>query len=68
MAPDDRGARDQTVEQPTNPEHWLDLNRAAWDERVGVHLTSDFYDTDSFVERWHSLPIKPEIRDGLYLE
>ncbi len=26
------------------------------------------YDTDSFVERWHSLPIKPEIRDGLYLE
>ncbi len=26
------------------------------------------YDTDSFVERWNSLPIKPEIKDGLYLE
>jgi UDP-N-acetylglucosamine/UDP-N-acetylgalactosamine diphosphorylase len=26
------------------------------------------YDTDSFVERWHSLPIKPEIAEGLYLE
>lgn len=26
------------------------------------------YDTDSFVERWQSLPVKPEIKDGLYLE
>lgn len=26
------------------------------------------YDTDTFVERWQRLPIKPEIKDGLYLE
>jgi UDP-N-acetylglucosamine/UDP-N-acetylgalactosamine diphosphorylase len=26
------------------------------------------YDTDSFVERWQSLPIKPELQDGIYLE
>jgi UDP-N-acetylglucosamine/UDP-N-acetylgalactosamine diphosphorylase len=26
------------------------------------------YDTDSFVERWSSLPIKPVVSDGLYLE
>ena len=26
------------------------------------------YDSDTFVERWQSLPIKPEIKDGLYLE
>ena len=26
------------------------------------------YDTDSFAERWRSLPIKPVVADGLYLE
>jgi UDP-N-acetylglucosamine/UDP-N-acetylgalactosamine diphosphorylase len=26
------------------------------------------YDADSFVERWNSLPIKPVVSDGLYLE
>ena len=26
------------------------------------------YDTETFVERWQSLPIKPEVADGLYLE
>jgi SAM-dependent methyltransferase len=28
---------------------WRDHNRAAWDERVPLHLASDFYDVDSFV-------------------
>jgi UDP-N-acetylglucosamine/UDP-N-acetylgalactosamine diphosphorylase len=26
------------------------------------------YDAESFAERWRSLPVKPEIKDGLYLE
>ena len=26
------------------------------------------YDADSFAGRWHSLPIKPVVADGLYLE
>jgi len=29
-------------------EDWLACNRAAWDERVGIHLDSAFYDNDSF--------------------
>jgi UDP-N-acetylglucosamine/UDP-N-acetylgalactosamine diphosphorylase len=26
------------------------------------------YDAESFAERWHSLPVKPVVTDGLYLE
>ncbi len=29
-------------------EDWVACNRAAWDERVGIHLGSAFYDNDSF--------------------
>jgi SAM-dependent methyltransferase len=29
-------------------EDWVDCNRAAWDERVGIHLGSAFYDNESF--------------------
>ena len=28
---------------------WRDLNRAMWDERVPIHVASDFYDVDGFV-------------------
>jgi SAM-dependent methyltransferase len=34
---------------------WLRLNRAAWDERVAIHLPSDFYDNESFLEGRSSL-------------
>lgn len=39
MAVDPGGGDDQ---------HWLDANRAAWDERVPIHVDSAFYDNDSF--------------------
>ena len=56
---------------------------ARWFKAAGVPIETDAsglplitievsplfgYDTDSFVERWNRLPIKPEIKDGLYLE
>jgi SAM-dependent methyltransferase len=28
--------------------NWLDANRAVWDERVPLHVSSDFYDVDGF--------------------
>jgi SAM-dependent methyltransferase len=28
---------------------WLDINRAMWDERVPIHVGSDFYDVRSFL-------------------
>jgi SAM-dependent methyltransferase len=31
------------------PEEWLALNRALWDERVPIHVASDFYDVDGFI-------------------
>jgi SAM-dependent methyltransferase len=31
------------------PEEWLALNRALWDERVPIHVASDFYDVDTFL-------------------
>jgi UDP-N-acetylglucosamine/UDP-N-acetylgalactosamine diphosphorylase len=37
--------------------------------KVAVEISPLFgYDADSFAERWHSLPIKPVVADGLYLE
>ena len=37
--------------------------------KVGVEISPLFgYDADSFAERWHCLPIKPVVTDGLYLE
>lgn len=30
-------------------ERWLELNRANWDERVPVHVASDFYDVAGFL-------------------
>ncbi|GCD36070.1 methyltransferase [Streptomyces chrestomyceticus JCM 4735] len=32
----------------TGPEDWRAANRAMWDERVPLHLASDFYDQDGF--------------------
>ncbi|MEY9857393.1 2-polyprenyl-3-methyl-5-hydroxy-6-metoxy-1,4-benzoquinol methylase [Catenulispora sp. GAS73] len=37
-----------TAAQP-DPEKWLEYNRANWDERVPIHVDSQFYDLDSFV-------------------
>ncbi|MFE6777002.1 class I SAM-dependent methyltransferase [Streptomyces sp. NPDC057702] len=34
--------------QLPGPEDWREANRAMWDERVPIHLTSDFYDLDAF--------------------
>ncbi len=37
--------------------------------KVGLEVSPLFgYDADSFAERWRSLPVKPEVADGLYLE
>ena len=37
--------------------------------KLGLEVSPLFgYDADSFAERWHSLPIKPVVTDGLYLE
>jgi UDP-N-acetylglucosamine/UDP-N-acetylgalactosamine diphosphorylase len=37
--------------------------------KVGLEVSPLFgYDAATFAERWRSLPIKPEIKDGLYLE
>jgi UDP-N-acetylglucosamine/UDP-N-acetylgalactosamine diphosphorylase len=56
---------------------------ARWFKSVGVAVDTDGtglpmstmeiaplfgYDADSFAARWQSLPMKPEIKDGLYLE
>ncbi|QEV19269.1 class I SAM-dependent methyltransferase [Streptomyces alboniger] len=32
----------------TTPTDWLETNRKRWDERVPIHLASDFYDVASF--------------------
>jgi 2-polyprenyl-3-methyl-5-hydroxy-6-metoxy-1,4-benzoquinol methylase len=31
------------------PEEWLKLNRALWDERVPIHVASEFYDVHAFL-------------------
>lgn len=36
-------------------ESWRDLNRAAWDERVPLHVASDFYDNAGFIAGRSSL-------------
>ncbi|MFE7132720.1 class I SAM-dependent methyltransferase [Streptomyces sp. NPDC057638] len=33
---------------PSPPPHWRDSNRSSWDERVPIHVASDFYDLDGF--------------------
>ncbi len=33
----------------SKPDDWLTLNRALWDERVGIHVRSQFYDVDGFL-------------------
>jgi hypothetical protein len=30
-------------------EDWLQTNRALWDERVPIHVASEFYDVDAFL-------------------
>jgi UDP-N-acetylglucosamine/UDP-N-acetylgalactosamine diphosphorylase len=37
--------------------------------KCGLEISPLFgYDADSFAERWHQLPIKPVVTEGLYLE
>jgi UDP-N-acetylglucosamine/UDP-N-acetylgalactosamine diphosphorylase len=37
--------------------------------KLGLEVSPLFgYDADSFADRWRSLPVKPEVKDGLYLE
>lgn len=35
-------------EPPDAPSDWLRLNRENWDDRVPIHVASDFYDVDGF--------------------
>ena len=30
-------------------EEWIELNRAMWDERVPIHVGSEFYDVEGFL-------------------
>jgi SAM-dependent methyltransferase len=42
-------------------EDWLETNRAMWDERVAIHVASDFYDVEGFLAGRTSLrPFEPE--------
>jgi SAM-dependent methyltransferase len=41
--------------RPQPPEGWTDLNRALWDERVPIHLDSEFYDTSGWLDGRDSL-------------
>ncbi|MEU7044679.1 class I SAM-dependent methyltransferase [Streptomyces varsoviensis] len=36
------------MHKPMAPEDWREANRAMWDERVPIHIGSDYYDLDSF--------------------
>lgn len=36
------------MHRPASPDDWRDANRAMWDERVPLHVASDFYDLDAF--------------------
>lgn len=36
---------------------WFELNSAFWDERVAVHVGSEFYAVDRFLEGWN--PLRP---------
>jgi hypothetical protein len=36
------------MNEPSGGSDWREANRAMWDERVPIHLRSDFYDVDSF--------------------
>lgn len=37
------------------PDHYLDINRTSWNQRLETHLQSDFYDVASFLEGKSSL-------------
>ena len=46
----------------TNPD-WLSANRANWDERVAIHVKSDFYGVEAFLAGGDPLrgrPFEPE--------
>src|SRR5581483_12208496 len=36
-------------------EDWIETNRAMWDERVPIHVSSEFYDVERFLEGWSPL-------------
>ncbi len=38
------------------PDDWHDANRARWDERVPIHVASDYYDLDAFRAGRDALP------------
>ena len=47
----------------TGPKKWIDTNRAWWDERVGSHAQSEFYDLEAF--RSHPDRLRPFEADEL---
>ena len=48
-------------------EDWVACNRAAWDERVGIHLDSAFYDNESFRAQMLMEMAAMSVDDGLVL-
>ena len=42
-------------------DNWIELNRAMWDERVPIHVASEFYDVEGFVDGRQTLkPFEPD--------
>ncbi|HYF02734.1 MAG TPA: class I SAM-dependent methyltransferase [Patescibacteria group bacterium] len=37
------------------PENYIELNRQSWNARIGVHIVSEFYDVDGFLQGASSL-------------
>lgn len=52
------GLRHDGCEAARMADDYLALNRASWDERVPVHVDSDFYDAAGFVAGTHD-PLRP---------
>jgi SAM-dependent methyltransferase len=46
-------------------DEWRELNREAWDERVPIHVASDFYDNESFLAGRSTIRAfeRPEVGD-----
>ncbi len=44
----DHGSTEKAGDENTADEAGIELNRLSWDERVPIHVASDFYDVDGF--------------------
>src|SRR5918995_3694443 len=48
---------DHDLEDPSAD--WLALNRAHWDERVPIHVGSEFYDVEAFLDGRRHVSLQP---------